>query len=219
MVKCPFCSFDNEDGALFCEQCKSDLGAGPPVAMPMPAPEVVTAPLIAETVPLAAAAAPLAAAAAEIPVAAPVALAESPPAAPEAAPVVATLAAPEAAPPAAPAEEAPAAQPGTMPKLVVTRGLKIGIEYPLFPGENFIGRFDEKPVDIDLDDQEAPERTWSSRQHACIICDDSGAITIEDLNSSNGTFVNRARVFPGERRPLKANDTVQIGTVHMKVKA
>ena len=25
MVKCPFCWFDNEDGALFCEQCKSDL--------------------------------------------------------------------------------------------------------------------------------------------------------------------------------------------------
>ena len=25
MVKCPFCQFDNEDGALFCEQCKSDL--------------------------------------------------------------------------------------------------------------------------------------------------------------------------------------------------
>ena len=26
MLKCPFCGFDNEDGALFCEQCKSDLG-------------------------------------------------------------------------------------------------------------------------------------------------------------------------------------------------
>src|SRR5262249_23596827 len=27
MMKCPFCQFDNEDGSLFCEQCKSDLGA------------------------------------------------------------------------------------------------------------------------------------------------------------------------------------------------
>src|ERR1700693_1317068 len=25
MLKCPFCQYDNEDGALFCEQCKSDL--------------------------------------------------------------------------------------------------------------------------------------------------------------------------------------------------
>ena len=28
MVKCPFCQYSNEDGALFCEQCKSDLGTG-----------------------------------------------------------------------------------------------------------------------------------------------------------------------------------------------
>ena len=29
MVKCPFCQYQNEDGALFCEQCKSDLSARP----------------------------------------------------------------------------------------------------------------------------------------------------------------------------------------------
>src|SRR5436309_14479754 len=32
MVKCPFCGFSNEDGALFCEQCKSDLSAVAPAA-------------------------------------------------------------------------------------------------------------------------------------------------------------------------------------------
>src|SRR5438128_1906221 len=31
MLKCPFCHFENEDGALFCEQCKSDLGLAEPV--------------------------------------------------------------------------------------------------------------------------------------------------------------------------------------------
>src|SRR5260370_41099549 len=34
MFKCPFCQYANEDGALFCEQCKSDLGileAAPPL--------------------------------------------------------------------------------------------------------------------------------------------------------------------------------------------
>ena len=25
MIKCPFCHFENEDGALFCERCTSDL--------------------------------------------------------------------------------------------------------------------------------------------------------------------------------------------------
>jgi len=29
---------------------------------------------------------------------------------------------------------------------------------------NFIGRADEKPVDIDLEDQEPPDRVWCSRQ-------------------------------------------------------
>ena len=32
MLKCPFCNFENEDGALFCEQCKSDLGSVAPAA-------------------------------------------------------------------------------------------------------------------------------------------------------------------------------------------
>src|SRR5690349_12944845 len=26
MVRCPFCQYVNEDGSLFCEQCRSDLG-------------------------------------------------------------------------------------------------------------------------------------------------------------------------------------------------
>jgi zinc-ribbon domain len=37
MIKCPFCGFDNEDGALFCEQCLSDLsGVEPPPPPPPP---------------------------------------------------------------------------------------------------------------------------------------------------------------------------------------
>jgi hypothetical protein len=103
------------------------------------------------------------------------------------------------------------------PRLAVIRGVKIGVEYPLYEGENFIGRADEKPVDVDLEDQEPPDRVWSSRQHACIIYQD-GVLTIEDLNSSNGTFVNRTRVYPGQKRPLAVNDVVQIGTVQMKLK-
>src|SRR5262249_37624196 len=41
MILCPFCHFQNEDGALFCEQCKSDLSGGPEV--PAAAPEPVVA--------------------------------------------------------------------------------------------------------------------------------------------------------------------------------
>src|SRR5947207_9613833 len=53
MVKCPFCHYDNEDGALFCEQCKSDLAGVEPAMMAQPIAEVpVAAAEIIETVPL-----------------------------------------------------------------------------------------------------------------------------------------------------------------------
>src|SRR5258705_86720 len=122
MIKCPFCGFDNEEGALFCEQCKSDLSSVAPAAPP-PGP-------------------------------------------------------PPAPPPA-----------GSEPKLLVIRGAKVNVEFPIYPGQNFIGRADEKPVDIDLEDQEPPDRVWTSRQHAVLEWDDgAGSLTLEDLNSSNGTY-------------------------------
>ncbi|MCC6420691.1 MAG: hypothetical protein IT429_20830, partial [Gemmataceae bacterium] len=50
MVKCPFCQFDNEEGALFCEQCKSDLASVAPAAPPPP--PVAESPPIAAVMPL-----------------------------------------------------------------------------------------------------------------------------------------------------------------------
>src|SRR4051794_16564088 len=51
---------------------------------------------------------------------------------------------------------------GSKAHLVVVRGLKPGVEFQLFQGHNFIGRADQKPVDVDIADQEPPERVWSS---------------------------------------------------------
>ena len=121
---------------------------------------------------------------------------------------------------AAPAGEAGAPvklAAGAQPKLVVQRGLKINVEYPVYQGNNFIGRADEKPVDIDLDDQEPPDRVWSSRQH-CLLVFENDELQLEDLNSANGTFVNRVRVYPGQKRSLAPGDVVQVGTVQLKVK-
>src|SRR5262249_28089031 len=127
--------------------------------------------------------------------------------------------APAATAPAAPVAPAGAPLPaGAQPKLVVLRGQKLNTEYPIYEGNNFIGRADEKPVDIDLEDQEPPDRIWSSRPHA-LITFENGALVLEDLNSSNGTFVNRTRVYPGQKRPLAVNDVIQIGTVQLKLKA
>lgn len=268
MVKCPFCGFSNEDGALFCEQCKSDISSvAPTPASPSPAPtpmpvsaeeapvmaavveeeviavvaieeppivaaEVVEATVIEAIEPIVEAAPPPPppVEAPPPPPAPPVAEAPPPPPppapapAPEPAPApVAAAPAPTPAPAAAPPKPAaPTGTPipvGATVKLAVQRGLKVGEEYSLFSGDNYVGRADDKPVDIDLTFQEPDDRVWVSRQHALIVYDDStGHLTVEDLNSSNGTFVNRERVYPGQPKQLFVGNTVQIGTVHMKVK-
>jgi len=118
-----------------------------------------------------------------------------------------------------PAEEparAVAVVPAGRPKLVVLRGLKINAEYPIYEGRNTIGRFADKPVDIDLVSQESVEQIWCSRQHA-VITFDRGNVLVEDLNSLNGTWVNGNRIHSGQYHVLKTGDVIQIGTVQMKL--
>ena len=60
--------------------------------------------------------------------------------------------------------------------------------------------------------------TSASRRHAEIFYDPAMEIvTINDLKSSNGTYVNRKRVPPGEKRALAKDDIIQIGAVQMRV--
>ncbi|OAI53619.1 hypothetical protein AYO44_15820 [Planctomycetaceae bacterium SCGC AG-212-F19] len=101
-------------------------------------------------------------------------------------------------------------------RLRITRGLKPNWEYLIHEGRTVIGRADEMPVDIDLQPQEPDERTYSSKQHAAITCT-KDALVIEDLNSANGTYVNRKRVPPGEKCALKKDDIIQIAEIQIKV--
>lgn len=102
------------------------------------------------------------------------------------------------------------------PRLEVVRGEKLGVSFPVLEGRNIVGRMVNAPVDLDLTGQEPPERVWTSRQHACVIFDGK-AVILEDMNSLNGTFVNRQRVFPGQQRVLQPNDVIQIGTVQLRM--
>lgn len=261
MIKCPFCHFENEDGALFCERCTSDLtavAATPAAVPPLPAgavplveavlipagPDLVEA-IPIEAVPLAIPEAleaiPLAPIAVTTPVdlqpvappplppsaAAGIPTASMPPIDPtpfaslSAAPVPAVEPGVPVAPAPVVAAPAPAVSGGpfpstTQPRLLVLRGQKRNVEYPIYEGLNFIGRADEKPVDIDLEEQEPPDRVWCSRQHACISWEND-EVLLEDLNSANGTYVNRTRVYPGQKKALSPNDVIQIGNVQLKV--
>ena len=106
--------------------------------------------------------------------------------------------------------------PGAQPRLVVLRGQKRNVEYPIYEGLNFIGRADEKPVDIDLEDQEPPDRVWSSRQHACISFEDGVADRRRPQQRQRHLRQPGAHL-PGQKRPLALNDVIQIGKVQMKV--
>jgi pSer/pThr/pTyr-binding forkhead associated (FHA) protein len=105
---------------------------------------------------------------------------------------------------------------GARPRLVVLRGQHRNVEYPILPGHTFIGRADDELVDIDLEGQEPPDSVRCARQHA-VIRTENGGLILEDLNSANGTYLNRHRIEPGQPNPLKVNDVIQIGHVQLKV--
>jgi pSer/pThr/pTyr-binding forkhead associated (FHA) protein len=42
-------------------------------------------------------------------------------------------------------------------------------------------------------------------------------LSIEDLNSANGTYINRNKLYPGQKKQLSVNDIIQIGNVQMKL--
>ena len=98
--------------------------------------------------------------------------------------------------------------------LVVVRGTQTEAKYPLDKAiqEWIIGRTEGPGVVIDLTNQEDPSRIWVSRRHA-LITKDYDQLFLEDLNSSNGTYLNSIRVYPGDKKQLKIGDQIQVGNV------
>jgi two-component system cell cycle response regulator len=88
--------------------------------------------------------------------------------------------------------------------LVVLYGPNPGRRYALAAGETVIGRSAEATLALDAESV--------SRRHARIHCAD-GAATIEDLGSTNGSYVNDRKV---ERCGLKDGDIIRIGAAILK---
>ncbi len=79
-------------------------------------------------------------------------------------------------------------------KLVVKRaGAETDIEYPLNPPA-IVGRFDPAVGPIDVDLALLPEGSYVSRRHAKFTYDD-GVWRVQDMGSSNGTFVLKSGDF------------------------
>jgi hypothetical protein len=201
MIKCSECGYENMDGLDYCDGCGAKLAAADASASALPpgtgAPE-----------------APAEAPEAEKP-------AETPPAAeskPSEAPTGEIKPAP-AAPAEAPAPAAAAVVAAFKARLKIVRGSpRKDQEFPLEDGNNLVGRWDPETgafpeVDLDADDPEAK----ISRKHALIRIAE-GKITVEDIGSLNGTYVNRGtRLQPGSPVELKTGDEIIIGKTFLKL--
>ncbi len=89
--------------------------------------------------------------------------------------------------------------------LIVERGPQAGMTYLLSQDSTTVGRHPDS--DIFLDD------VTVSRHH-CRFLSDGAALSVEDSGSTNGTYVNGARV---DRVDLHPGDEVLIGRFHLIV--
>lgn len=102
-------------------------------------------------------------------------------------------------------------------RLVIERGKSVGKQFMLSSAESNIGRWDADggifpDVDLDSDDPEAKV----SRRHARITFTD-GNYLLEDLGSTNGTFINRGkRLSAGTRQPLNDGDEIIVGKTFLR---
>lgn len=102
-------------------------------------------------------------------------------------------------------------------KLVIERGDGPGTEFRLSGADATIGRWDADngifpDVDLDSHDQEAKV----SRRHARIKIVE-GNYVVEDLGSTNGTYVNRGRrLLPGMPQVINDGDEVIVGKTFLR---
>ncbi|MGB1288162.1 MAG: FHA domain-containing protein, partial [Aggregatilineales bacterium] len=69
--------------------------------------------------------------------------------------------------------------------------------------------------EINVDPYDA-QSSGVSRRHAHLIAKDN-RVTIQDLNSSNGTFINQRRLRPGRNYRLRDGDTLHLGKMELQV--
>jgi hypothetical protein len=130
---------------------------------------------------------------------------------------VAPTNAPAAAMPAATAampgtSQDPAQVPEGAPRilsgfLVSFEGQPMGGFWPIFQGRNLIGR-EGAPVSLDIP---IAHPTTSSRHAVLMASALPGRVKVEDLGSTNGTFVNDVRLARGQPVEVADGDRVRLG--------
>lgn len=206
VITCPSCNTPAPPGAVFCDQCGYDLRtvtpSGPSAQQSASAPAgIVTCSMCQH--PNIAGAAFCENCGAQLESVAP----DQPPKAP------AKVAPEPRLPSSLPPSDRAAAQSSIVGRLVLVDSQ---VTLPIPGGKQAIVIGREDPVsgvfpDIDLDPHGGHEG-GVGRKHAQLILKD-GQLFIEDLESVNGTAVNRQRLAPHQPQPLKSGDEIRFGKV------
>lgn len=114
-------------------------------------------------------------------------------------------------------EKEPTKSGGAHATLIIERGESVGTEFTLSSDESTIGRWDADNgifPDVDLDSHDPEAKV--SRRHARIRRE-GGKYVIEDLGSTNGTYVNRGRrLIPGNPNILNDGDEIIVGKTFLR---
>jgi len=231
---CHACGAPVRPGEPFCDNCGAALGPAAPIPPPQVAAPAPPTPAVAPApAPAAALVCPNcgtelepgsnfcdmcgASVGAAMPPVPPPAPTPAPPLAPTAAPPpIPTPVPPVQPPPVAPAPP-PAYPPGAAVQgRLVVQGTNATLPFPPGKTEIIVGR--EDPVSgifpgIDLTDHGGDEG-GVSRQHARIFAQGT-QVFIEDLNSTNYTYINQQKLTPGQPHPLNSGDEVRFGRVKL----
>ena len=102
-------------------------------------------------------------------------------------------------------------------RLTIERGDSANTIFALSAEESYIGRWDADNgifPDVDLDAYDPDAKV--SRKHARIIFRNN-VYMIEDLGSTNGTFINRGRrLLPGSPQVLSEGDEIIVGKTFLR---
>jgi pSer/pThr/pTyr-binding forkhead associated (FHA) protein len=116
--------------------------------------------------------------------------------------------APAPAPAPSPAASSPSKRSAPGELVVVAPATQAGRSYPI--GEELtVGRAGGCAVSL-------PEDTYVSTLHARVFRSPEGAVKVEDLGSTNGTFVNKAKV--GNAVVLQRGDRLQVGNTTLEAR-